>query len=107
MSYQTYQGEKLIKRFNAYSYMSLLNSLDSHNIGRGRDGTKKAMDQIRAKTLVIGITTDYLFPVNEQLFLTENIPDATFSSIESIYGHDGFLIEIRQLTDAIARFYKR
>lgn len=107
MTYQVYQGEKLIKRFNAYSYMLLLNALDSHNIGRGRDGIKKVLNQVRAKTLVIGITTDYLFPVNEQLFLTEHIPGATFSSLESIYGHDGFLIEIRQLTDAITRFYKR
>jgi homoserine O-acetyltransferase/O-succinyltransferase len=62
---------------------------------------------IRAKTLVIGITTDYLFPVQEQLYLTEHIPGATFSALESIYGHDGFLIETEQLTSAISRFYER
>ena len=107
MSYQKYQGEKLIKRFNAYSYMRLLNALDSHNIGRKREGTEKTLRKIRAKTLVIGITTDYLFPVQEQLYLTEHIPGATFSALESIYGHDGFLIETTQLTTAISRFYER
>jgi homoserine O-acetyltransferase/O-succinyltransferase len=107
MSYQNYQGEKLIKRFNAYSYMRLLNALDSHNIGRGRESIEKTLGQIQAKTLVVGITSDYLFPVSEQLFLTEHIPGATFSALESIYGHDGFLIETGQLAAAITRFYRR
>jgi homoserine O-acetyltransferase/O-succinyltransferase len=107
MSYQKYQGEKLIRRFNAYSYMRILNAMDSHNIGRRREGIEKTLNRIRAKTLVIGISSDYLFPVKEQLFLTEHIPGATFSGLESIYGHDGFLIETGQLTSAITRFYER
>lgn len=107
MSYQNYQGEKLIKRFNAYSYMRLLNAMDSHNIGRGRDGIKSVLASLYTKTLVIGIMSDYLFPVQEQLYLTEHIPGATFAGIESLYGHDGFLIETDKIKSAISRFYNR
>ena len=107
MSYQDYQGEKLVKRFNAYSYMRLLDALDSHNTGRGRGPIEDVLATIRAKTLVIGISSDYLFPVREQLFLTENIPGATFAGIESLYGHDGFLIETGKVGAAIKRFYSR
>ena len=107
MSYQTYQGEKLLRRFNAYSYMRLLNTLDSHNTGRKRESVEKALATIRAKTLVVGISSDFLFPVREQLFLTEHIPGATFSGIESLYGHDGFLIETEKLASAFTRFYGR
>ncbi len=107
MSYQVYQGEKLVKRFNAYSYMRLLNALDSHNTGRKRGSIDDALATIRAKTLVIGILSDYLFPVREQLYLTERIPGATFTGIESMYGHDGFLIETCKIKSAINRFYNR
>lgn len=107
MSYQTYQGEKLVKRFNAFSYMRLLNALDSHNIGRNRGGVEKVLASIKSKTLVIGISSDLLFPVQEQLYLTEFIPGATYSGIESLYGHDGFLIETERIASAIERFYNR
>ena len=106
-SYQTYQGEKLVRRFNTYSYMRLLSTMDSHNIGRNRESPEKTLGMIRAKTLVIGISGDYLFPVREQLYLAEHIPGATFSGIESMYGHDGFLIETEKLASAISRFYER
>jgi homoserine O-acetyltransferase/O-succinyltransferase len=107
MSYQVYQGEKLVKRFNAYSYMRLLNAMDSHNTGRKRGSIDDALATIKARTLVIGILSDYLFPVNEQLYLTERIPGATFTGIESMYGHDGFLIETFKIKSAINRFYHR
>ncbi len=107
MSYQNYQGEKLVMRFNAYSYMRLLDALDSHNIGRNRDTIENVLSSIRAKTLVIGISSDLLFPVEEQLFITERIPGATFSRIESLFGHDGFLIETDSIASAIERFYER
>ncbi len=107
MSYQVYQGRKLVKRFNAYSYMRLLNAMDSHNICRKRESIDNVLGSIIARTLVIGILSDYLFPVREQLFLTERIPGATFAGIESLYGHDGFLIEKDKIKTAISRFYNR
>src|SRR5690606_24746 len=106
-SYQHYQGEKLVKRFNAYSYWFLTKAMDSHNVGRGRPGIPEALQRIKAETLVIGISTDLLFPVTEQQFLASHIPRATYAEISSFYGHDGFLIETKRISESISRFLKR
>lgn len=103
-SYQRYQGEKLAKRFNAFSYYFLSKGMDSHHVGRGRGGAVAALKKISAKTLVIGIETDILFPVNEQAFLAENIPGATLQIISSFYGHDGFLLEYDKITSVIRKY---
>ncbi len=92
-SYQSYQGEKLAARFNAFSYYVLSKSMDSHNTGRGRISASSALKKIRAKTHLIGIEGDLLFTKKEQIFLSEHIPGATLHLIPSIYGHDGFLLE--------------
>jgi len=105
-SYQNYQGEKLLKRFNAYSYWYLSKAMDSHNVGRGRKSVADALARITANTLVIGIENDFLFPIVEQEFLGKNIPGAQFQSIKSAYGHDGFLIETDILTNIIGNFLK-
>src|ERR1700742_3976548 len=105
-SYQNYQGEKLVNRYNAYSYWYLTKVMDSHNVGRGRHGVEKALSLIKAKTLVIGIKSDLLFPVEEQQYLFRHIPKAAFSEFESFYGHDGFLIETEALTNIITSFFK-
>jgi homoserine O-acetyltransferase/O-succinyltransferase len=103
-SYQRYQGEKLSKRFNAYSYVVLSKSMDSHNVGRGKSSVKNALQSITAKTLVVGITTDILFPLMEQIFLAEHIAQANFEQISSDFGHDGFLIESEKLEKIITTF---
>jgi homoserine O-acetyltransferase len=105
-SYQNYQGEKLVKRFNAYSYWYLTKVMDSHNVGRGRHGVEKALSLIKAKTLVIGIKSDLLFPIEEQQYLFRHIPKAAFAELDSFYGHDGFLIETELLTNVITSFFK-
>jgi homoserine O-acetyltransferase len=92
-SYQNYQGIKLAKRFNAYSYVLLSHAMDSHNVGRKRNGLEKALSKISAKTLIIGITSDSLFPLREQMQLWSYIPNSQIKTIASIFGHDGFLIE--------------
>ncbi|MEI7597242.1 MAG: homoserine O-acetyltransferase [Bacteroidota bacterium] len=96
-SYQNYQGEKLIKRFNAFSYYMHSKAVDSHNVGRNRGGVLKALSQIKAKTLIVGISSDVLFPIEEQRFLAEHIPNAIIEEIDSIFGHDGFLVELEKL----------
>ncbi|MFN0201439.1 MAG: homoserine O-acetyltransferase, partial [Bacteroidia bacterium] len=104
-AYQQYQGEKLAKRFHAFSYMTLSRAMDSHNIARGRGGYPAAVLQtICANTLVIGINSDILFPLQEQQFLAQFIPYASFQSIDSIYGHDGFLLETQTLSRLIGHF---
>jgi len=103
-SYQRYQGEKLARRFNAFSYYFLSKGMDAHNVGRKRASTQNALQQIQAKTLVIGIESDILFPLVEQQYLAKHIPDAFFVSIHSTYGHDGFLLEFEQIHDSIHKF---
>lgn len=92
-SYQQYQGEKLCKRFNAYSYMSILDAFDTHDAGRGRGGVEIALAAITARTIVIGIATDIIFTPAEMRRLAAMIPDAAFHEIQSDFGHDGFLVE--------------
>ncbi|MGN6639430.1 MAG: homoserine O-acetyltransferase family protein [Mucilaginibacter sp.] len=105
-SYQNYQGDKLVKRYNAYSYWYLTKIMDSHNVGRGRHSVEKALSLIRARTLVIGIKSDLLFPIEEQQYLFRHIPKAAFAEFDSFYGHDGFLIETEVLTNIITSFFK-
>ena len=78
--------------------------MDAHNVGRKRVSVIDALKSITAKTLVIGITTDVLFPVEEQIFLFENITNAKLELIESPYGHDGFLTEGEKINDLILNF---
>ena len=98
-SYERYQGEKLVKRdFDAYSYYYLTWSVDSHNVGRKRGGVAAALGEIKAKSVVITITSDGLFPPVEGREWATWIPSAKYVEIESKWGHDGFLLE----TEAIA-----
>jgi homoserine O-acetyltransferase/O-succinyltransferase len=106
-SYQRYQGLKLANRFNAFTYWTLTKAMDSHNVGRGRGGIEKALKTIKAKTLVVGMDSDILFPLIEQKFLVDFIPDAKFEIVSTPYGHDGFLIEFESLKTAIRKFFKQ
>jgi homoserine O-acetyltransferase len=106
VSYQNYQGEKLVKRFNCHSYFYLSHAMDSHNVARNRGSLEDALGQVKTKTLCIGIKTDILFPVSEQQFLAQHIPDGIYQKIDSLYGHDGFLIETGKIDNLIRDFYK-
>ena len=98
-SYERYQGEKLVKRgFDAYSYYYLLYCVDSQNVGRKRGGVAIALSQIKAKSIVIAITSDGLFPPAESSIWAQHIPNAQYYEIESRFGHDGFLLETEQIT---------
>ncbi|MEM0994530.1 MAG: homoserine O-acetyltransferase [Bacteroidota bacterium] len=103
-SYQRYQGHKLWKRFDAGAYITLGKAMDNHDLGRGRGGLVAALQSIKAPTLVVGIQSDVLFPVSEQKFIAQHILNAQFEVIDSIYGHDGFLIEYETLTHLLAKF---
>lgn len=106
-SYQNYQGEKLVNRFNAYSYWYLTKAMDSHNVGRGRTSVEDALKRVRAQTLVIAISSDLLFPPAEQEFLARHIKGAAITTIDSIYGHDGFLVETGAIAREVANFLKQ
>ena len=106
VSYQQYKGEKLSRRFNAFSYYRLSQAMDTHHVGRGRDTVEAVLGRIEARTLVVGISTDVLFPVPEQQYLARHIPGAEFREIHSIYGHDGFLVETDKLGDLLDDFLR-
>jgi homoserine O-acetyltransferase len=97
-SYISYQGNKLSRRFNAYSYWLLTKAMDSHNIARHRGGDlKKVLASIGHRTLIAGITSDILCPLAEQEFLASHMPNSTLITIDSLYGHDGFMVETEKL----------
>ncbi len=96
-SYQKYQGQKLANRFNAYSYWTLSKAMDSQNLARNRKSIEESLAEITANTIVIGISSDILFPPSEQKFIAEHIPNSTYIEINSIFGHDGFLVELEEL----------
>lgn len=106
-SYQQYQGEKLRRRFNALSYYRLSEAVDSHNIARGRGTIADALSRIKARTLVVAISSDILFPVEAHTPLREHIADVEYHLIESEFGHDGFLVEHEKLNSIIQKFIKR
>lgn len=103
-TYQQYQGEKLRRRFNALSYYRLSEAVDSHNIARGRGTIADALAKIEARTLVVAISSDILFPVEAHTPLREHIADVEYHLIESEFGHDGFLVEHEKLNTIIQNF---
>ena len=93
-SYINYQGDKLVERFNAYSYWLLTKVMDSHQLARGRGKTlDEVLQGIDQKTLIMGIGSDILCPVEEQRHMVRQMPDAVLVEIDSAYGHDGFMVE--------------
>jgi homoserine O-acetyltransferase len=104
-SYINYQGDKLVNRFNAYSYWMLTKSMDSHHLARNRGGEVEAvLKTIRQKTLIIGISSDILCPLHEQKHMAVHIPNSTLIEIDSIYGHDGFIVEAEKISTALNKW---
>lgn len=106
-SYLNYQGEKLTQRFDANSYFTLSKAMDSHDVARGRGTAKSVLSKIEIPVLLIGIDSDILYPIHEQIELAEFIPNSTFREIKSKYGHDAFLIEFEQINNALKSFQNK
>jgi homoserine O-acetyltransferase len=96
-SYLDFHGNKFTRRFDANSYIVLVEAMNSHDIGRDRGGIEAAFRRATAKALVLGIDSDRLFPVPDQQViargLSGNLDGDEAVVIESNFGHDGFLIE--------------
>jgi homoserine O-acetyltransferase len=101
-SYIRYQGEKLVRRFNAFSYYVLSKAMDTHNLARGRaDSLEMVLGKIDQPTLIISIVEDLLCPTQEQAFLAMHLQKASLVTIHSSFGHDGFLVESLQISKHI------
>ncbi|HWO76590.1 MAG TPA: homoserine O-acetyltransferase [Bacillus sp. (in: firmicutes)] len=92
-SYLIYQGKKLRQRFDANSYLRLLHAMNSHDIGRGRGGWEKASRQIQAKVLALGFKGDLLYETSRIAEFAATVPNGHFFEVDTVFGHDGFLVE--------------
>lgn len=110
-SYLHYQGKKLVDRFDANTYIYLTRALDLFDLGWRRGGLKEALSRIRVPTLVVGISSDILYPTYQQkeivAILNELGTDAQYAEIDCPYGHDGFLIEAAKMSDILCDFLQR
>lgn len=109
-SYLNYQGNKLVKRFDANAYLYLTKAMDLHDLSRGYSSAAAALRRISGKVMLIGISSDLLFPTQEVRGLAVELRrcgvDVEYKEIQSPFGHDAFLIEFPQLQEMISEFLK-
>jgi len=109
--YLDHHGDRLIRRFDTNSYLLIGKAMDLHDIARGRGTLDTAMSRIKAPTLVLGISSDILYPTYQQKqinsMLTEKGVDSTYVEIDSPHGHDAFLINFDQVGAPIKTFLER
>lgn len=106
--YLDHQADKLARRFDAGSYVTLTDALNRHDIGRGRGGLNKALAAIGTPTFVAGVDTDILYPYHQQEHLSRNLGNLLgMAKIVSPVGHDAFLAETRQMDRIIRSFLGR
>jgi homoserine O-acetyltransferase len=105
-SYLHYQGEKLGKRFDANTYIYLSRAMDLHDVTLGRAALPEVLGGVKARMLCIGVSSDIRYPVAEQKELVRFAPNARYAEIDSIHGHDAFLIEFDQFTAIIKEFFR-
>ena len=106
--YLDHHGEKLVRRFDANSYLIIGKAMDLHDVARGRGGLEAAMSRINVPTLTIGISSDILYPSYQQrqirdLLLAGGTP-CEYAEIDSPHGHDAFLINLDQLSAPLWKF---
>ncbi len=106
--YLDHHGEKLIRRFDANSYLIIGKAMDLHDVGRGRNGLKSAMARINVPMLTMGIWSDMLYPSYQQRqirdVLVSNGTPCEYVEIDSPHGHDAFLINVDQVAPPLAAF---
>ncbi len=102
-SYLQHHGRKLVRRFDANTYLVLTESMNSHDIGRGRGGVESALRRITAELTVAVVTSDRLFTPADGAVIAQAPACRELVTIDSPYGHDAFLIETGQVFGIIAR----
>jgi homoserine O-acetyltransferase len=103
-SYLRHQGKKINDRFDANTYVTLTHAMHTHDLARGRGDYPDVLASISQPALVVSVSTDTLYPPEEQQLLAQHLPAASYEILDSAHGHDGFLIETAALGRKIARF---
>ncbi len=103
-SYLRHQGQKLVERFDANTYLRLMDAMDSHDLARDRGPVASVLDGIKTPVLMVGISSDILYPVDEVEELARSLPNARYQLLHASQGHDGFLIETAGLDAMVTRF---
>jgi homoserine O-acetyltransferase len=106
-SYLRYQGQQLVDRFDAASYVALTRAMDTHDVSRGRGDFEEVLRGIRQPTLVVSIDSDVLYWPAEQREVARLVPGARLAVMDSPHGHDAFLIDVDRLNDMVADFRGR
>lgn len=107
-SYLDRQADKLQLRFDAGSYVALTDALNRHDVGRGRGGMNAALGHSEVPTMVVGVDTDILYPFHQQEHLSRNLGSFVgLAKITSPTGHDGFLIETRQMALILKKYLRK
>ncbi|WP_206790201.1 homoserine O-acetyltransferase [Amycolatopsis sp. MtRt-6] len=97
-SYLDHHAAKLVRRFDANSYLVLTESMNTHDVGRGRGGVAAALGRVTARAVIGGVDSDRLYPLYQSAEIAAGIPGAPEPSVvSSPYGHDSFLIETGQI----------
>jgi homoserine O-acetyltransferase len=103
-SYLRHQGQKLVERFDANTYLRLMDAMDSHDLARGRGPRQTVLAGVKTPVLMVGISSDILYPVDEVEALADALPNARYQMLHASQGHDGFLIETASLDAIVTRF---
>ena len=106
-SYLAYQGVKLVERFDANTYLYITRAMDDFDLSEGRGRLGDVLEGVNIPTLVMGISSDVLYPENEQKGLVDALPQADYARINSHHGHDAFLIEFPQIAVHVRSFLER
>jgi homoserine O-acetyltransferase len=95
--YLDYQGLNFTRRFDANSYLIITKAMDNFHQANGYESERAALERIKARALLVGISSDWLFPAEEVKSLGERMRDAgvevEYAELQSSHGHDGFLAE--------------
>jgi len=103
-SYLQHQGAKINDRFDANTYVTLTHAMHTHDLARDRGDYPDVLGTIEQPALVVSVSSDALYPPEEQRYLAEHMPNSQYEILECPHGHDGFLIETEELGRMIVEF---
>lgn len=105
--YLRHQGAKLVERFDANTYLTLIDAMDTHDVGRDRGSIAEALETLSQPALVVAVSSDGLYPADEVAEMASDLPNAELYTIDAPQGHDAFLIRVSELNEQLVRFVER